>query len=274
MGAGLGRVALADIAVQFACFVVAAALQTELFFDVSASLTYILCILLSFRSGSKDHRQRVNTLLVITWAVRLGSFLLLRILKDGRDRRFDKVRTNPRAFFIFWAVQALWILVTALPVYIINSKDVSSATNQAPTNSTSSTPAIRKPIGLREVAGWSLWIFGFTIEAMADMQKNRFKANPGNAGRWIDTGLWSLAQHPNYFGEMCMWWGIFASCSSELQGLELTSIVSPMFVTYLLLGVSGVPLLRKASLKRWGHLPEYRTYLARTRLLLPLPHFG
>eukprot|EP00931_Biecheleriopsis_adriatica_P009121 TRINITY_DN110225_c0_g1_i1.p1 TRINITY_DN110225_c0_g1~~TRINITY_DN110225_c0_g1_i1.p1 ORF type:complete len:289 (+),score=52.73 TRINITY_DN110225_c0_g1_i1:46-867(+) len=266
LGKSIGIVALADIAVQLACFAVAAALQTEKFYDVSASLTYVLCVLLSLRHGraAAGVRQRVNSGLVIIWATRLGSFLLWRVMKDGGDRRFDRVKTNPRIFFVYWAIQAFWIFVTALPVYTLNGKGSEQAAEK---------PGQKRDTALcwRDKMGWMLWSLGFVLQVTADVQKSRFKADPQNAGRWIDIGLWRLAQHPNYFGEMCMWWGIFLSCTSELRGLELLSGASPFFVTFLLLRVSGVPLLRKAGLKRWGHLPEYQDYLKRTPLLLPLP---
>mmetsp|Transcript_19445 Transcript_19445/g.61713 ORF Transcript_19445/g.61713 Transcript_19445/m.61713 type:complete len:286 (-) Transcript_19445:186-1043(-) len=278
VGRSLGLVAAADIAVQFACFAVAAALQTEIFYDFSGSLTYLLCVLLSLLRGGSNLRQRVNSGLVITWASRLGCFLLWRILKDGRDRRFDNVRNHPRRFFIFWAIQAFWILVTALPVYTLNAKRAGAEAREQeePRQPVTSGPGAPKSspaaaLSWRDRAGWALWALGFAVQVVADAQKTRFKADPANNGRWIDVGLWRLAQHPNYFGEMCMWWGIFLSCSSELRGAELATGVSPLFVTYLLLRVSGVPLLRRAGLKRWGHLPEYREYLRKTPLLLPLP---
>ena len=122
----LSHVALADAAVQFACFSVAAALQTEKFYDISASLTYILCILISRRKGVRTQRSAVNSCLVTLWALRLGSFLLWRVLQDGGDSRFVKAKTRPLVFFIFWAIQALWIFVTALPVYLSNTQAKSS----------------------------------------------------------------------------------------------------------------------------------------------------
>lgn len=285
MGAGFGRalglVAATDVAIQFACFVVAAALQTELFYDLSGSLTYILCVLVSLRRGGSSVRQRVNSALVMAWAARLGSFLFLRILRDGRDRRFDSARTNPRLFAIFWAVQAFWIFITALPVYTLNVKGRKSSDEAgAERGSPTATSTVASPLaptrpppgpGLRDAAGWALWAVGFVVQVTADIQKSRFKADPANDGRWIDVGLWRLSQHPNYFGEMSMWWGIFLSCSTELRGFELLSGISPIFVSYLLLRVSGVPLLRKAGRKRWGHLPAYLEYLRKTPLLLPLP---
>jgi len=274
VGRSLGLVAAADAAVQFACFAVAAALQSEVFYDFSGSLTYILCVLLSLRRGGANARQRVNSAMVITWASRLGSFLLWRILKDGRDRRFDGVRNRPRAFAVYWAIQAFWIFVTALPVYVLNAKGGSKREKpKAIEGEQGGDVPERVPRSLcwRDGVGWALWAVGFAVQVVADMQKTRFKADPANHGRWIDVGLWRLAQHPNYFGEMSMWWGIFLSCSSELRGLQWASGISPFFVTYLLMRVSGVPLLRRQGLKRWGHIPAYQEYLRKTPVLIPLP---
>jgi len=279
----LGLVAAADAAIQFACFAVAAALQTEKFYDFSGSLTYIFCVLLSLRRGRAGPRQKINSMCVITWATRLGCFLLWRILKDGQDRRFNNVRNHPSRFIIFWAIQAFWILVTALPVYVLNSKKPAQSDQQDGKSSSPPTTAAAeeeaslgrtaKPLGWRDGVGWALWALGFVVQVAADYQKTRFREDPRNAGRWIDVGLWRLAQHPNYFGEMAMWWGLFLSCSAELRGAELATGVSPFFVTYLLLRVSGVPMLRRAGLKRWGELPEYREYLQKTPLLVPLPRW-
>lgn len=261
-------VAAVDASIQLTCFAIAAALQTELFYDISASLTYILCVLTSLRK-SETLRQKINSGLVIAWTSRLGSFLLYRILKDGRDVRFDKVRTKPRVFAIFWAIQAMWIMITPLPVYLNNSKSIKSGKSDENDSTVS-----KEGVSWRDRLGWSIWAFGFCCEILADQHKLRFKANPANKGKFINEGIWSLSQHPNYFGEISMWWGIFLSCSTDLKGMELLSIASPLFSTYLLLGVSGVPLLRKTGQKRWGHLPEYQSYLKNTSLLVPWPRLG
>ena len=126
----LSHVALADVAIQFACFSVAAALQTEKFYDISASLTYILCVLISRRQGVRNTRSAVNSGLVTLWALRLGSFLLWRVLQDGGDSRFAKAKTRPMVFLVFWAIQALWIFITALPVYLSNTKRTVSSTEE------------------------------------------------------------------------------------------------------------------------------------------------
>lgn len=278
----MSHVALADAAIQFACFTVAAALQTEKFYDISASLTYILCILISRKGGVRSTRSKVNSTLVVLWALRLGSFLLWRVLHDGGDSRFAKAKTKPLTFLIFWAIQALWIFITALPVYLGNTKARLSKTSSEMEEGTEvpSPPSADRdperprrdlPVCWRDVVGWSLWTLGFVVQFTADVQKRIFTADPRNANRWINVGLWRWAQHPNYFGEMCMWWGIFLSCSASFRNWELLTVLCPCFVTFLLLKVSGVPILRRNGLKRWGHLPEYQEYIRKTPLLLPLP---
>eukprot|EP00746_Dinoflagellata_sp_MGD_P134943 gnl/MRDRNA2_/MRDRNA2_68836_c0_seq1.p1 gnl/MRDRNA2_/MRDRNA2_68836_c0~~gnl/MRDRNA2_/MRDRNA2_68836_c0_seq1.p1 ORF type:complete len:275 (-),score=29.43 gnl/MRDRNA2_/MRDRNA2_68836_c0_seq1:24-848(-) len=266
VGRSLGSVAVLDLIIQMACFVVAAALQTEKFYDLSGSATYILCVLLSLRKATMSAAPRafVNSSLVLTWAARLGCFLFWRILKDGSDRRFDHVKDKPRLFIIFWLVQALWIFLTALPVYLVNAKASCIKKDDE-------EPGCDPNLSWRDYLGWSLWVTGFVIQSVADFQKSRFRANPENREKWIDEGLWHYSQHPNYFGEMSMWWGIFLSSSQSLRGLENASIISPLFVTFLLTQVSGIPMLRKANMKRWGDLPEYAEYLRTTPLLIPLP---
>ncbi|KAJ0064851.1 hypothetical protein NL108_016403, partial [Boleophthalmus pectinirostris] len=126
--------------------------------------TFILLVHLSRIWGGARHvRQNVQTGLVTTWGLRLGTFLFLRILKDGRDRRFNNVRDSPGTFFIYWTVQAVWIFTTLLPTLILNSEKKD------------------RPLGWKDYVGWSLWGLGFTVQAIADQQKWRFKSDPDNA---------------------------------------------------------------------------------------------
>lgn len=121
-------------------------------------------------------------------------------------------------------------------------------------------------------AGFAVWLTGFTVEATADAQKSAFKAVPSNHGKFIDTGLWSLARHPNYGGEITLWWGGLIIAAGGLRGGALVAAcLGPAFVTFLLTKVSGVPLLERAARKRWGGDAAYAAYRERTRLLLPLP---
>ena len=132
------------------------------------------------------------------------------------------------------------------------------------------------PFPLALTPGLAVWLLGFGIEVAADAQKAAWRAVPSNRGRFIDTGLWSLSRHPNYFGEMTLWWGaaIIAAGGLASGGAVAAACASPLFVTLLLRRVSGVPMLARAAEKRWGKEPAFQAYKRRTRELLPLPRFG
>jgi len=246
-----------DFGIQWGAWAVAAALKTEKFYDLTGSLTYILLAGNAFKElQSPNTRQKVNTGMVMVWAARLGTFLFSRVLKDGKDSRFDVVKHRPGVFWIYWTIQGVWVFSTLLPTLIVNSKDskkddtVDSVTTQ-------------------DRFGWAMWVTGFLIESIADYQKSQFKSDPMNNGKFINSGLWSISRHPNYFGEILMWSGIYLSSTSVLKGWEHVSIISPLLLTYLLTRVSGIPLLERAGLKRWGDDPEYQEYIKNTAKLVP-----
>ena len=120
-------------------------------------------------------------------------------------------------------------------------------------------------------AGAALWLAGFTIEALADHQKNVFRRDATNKGRFISTGLWSWSRHPNYFGEIVLWFGIAVMAFPVLQGWQYATLVSPFFVTLLLTKISGIPLLEEAADKKWGGQADYEAYKKRTSSLVLLP---
>ncbi|XP_063808105.1 uncharacterized protein LOC135006610 [Pseudophryne corroboree] len=242
-----------SLAIQWILWVAAALLQTEKFYDLAGSGTFILLAQLSLRwTGTKYIRQQVQTGLITVWGLRLGTFLFLRILQDGHDKRFDKVRDNPGKFLLYWTVQGIWIFVTLLPSLMLNFQKRD------------------KPLGLSDYVGWTLWATGFLIQAIADQQKRNFKNDPDNAGKFIQSGLWAYSRHPNYLGEILQWSGLFLSASSVLSGIQYLSIISPIFVWFLLNYVSGVPLLEKQAMKRWGGDSAYMSYIQQTPVLWPL----
>ncbi|XP_018105658.1 uncharacterized protein XB5780651.S [Xenopus laevis] len=241
-----------SLGIQWVLWVIAALFHTEKFYDLAGSGTFILLAHLSLRwTGTRFLRQQVQTGLITVWGVRLGTFLFLRILKDGHDRRFDRVRDNPGTFLIYWTMQGIWIFVTLLPSLMLNLGKQ------------------EKPLGLRDYLGWSLWTVGFIIQATADQQKWIFKSDPDNAGKFIQTGLWAYSRHPNYLGEILQWSGLFLSASTVLSGYEYVSIISPVFVWFLLSYVSGIPILEKQALKRWGSEAAYQSYISHTPVLWP-----
>lgn len=241
-----------DLAVQWSMWGLSALLKTEKFYDLTGSGTFVLLANLSLRWGDTRYlRQKIQTGLVTVWGLRLGGFLFLRILKEGQDKRFNHVRENPGTFFVYWTVQGIWIFVTLAPTLILNLEKHD------------------RPLGLRDYLGWTIWAVGFLTQAIADQQKWNFKADPDNAGKFIHSGLWAYSRHPNYLGEILQWTGLFLSASSVMSGLQYISIISPLFVWFLLNYVSGIPILEQQALKKWGGDPTYQQYLKKTPVLWP-----
>ncbi|CAI0380568.1 unnamed protein product [Linum tenue] len=209
-------------------------------FIILAALTLIL-------KGTWYFRQVVLSVLVIIWGIRLGLFLLMRILQWGEDRRFDEMRSNLGKLAVFWIFQAVWVWTVSLPLTVVNSSDRDPA------------------LDVRDIIGWIMWSIGTSFEATADQQKLAFKNSPENRGKWCNVGLWSYTRHPNYFGEIFLWWGIFVAASPVLKGAEWLVILGPIFLTLLLLFLSGIPLLEDSADKKFGNVPAYRIYKRRTR---------
>jgi len=230
---------------------ISAFFRTEKFYDLTGSATFIFLSHLSHTRSAMNTRQNCQSWLIFAWACRLGTFLFMRILKDGSDRRFDKARDSPATLFTFWTLQGIWVFVTLLPTLILNTERRSV------------------PIGYRDYIGWSIWGIGFLFEVIADMQKSMFKANPENEGKFISSGLWSISRHPNYFGEISLWFGIYISCASVFRGPQYLSVLSPIMVMLLITKLSGIPLLEKQGLKKWGNLPEYQKYLEDVPVIVP-----
>ncbi|KAK3243378.1 hypothetical protein CYMTET_46965 [Cymbomonas tetramitiformis] len=251
----LGTLAV-DMGIQWVAFAIAAFLQTEKFYDLTGSLTFIsLAIGTLFAVGSLAPRQILVTGMVVLWALRLGTFLVIRIAKDGKDSRFDEAKKNPPKFFVFWTLQGIWVWVTALPLWLLNS-----------------SPGSPAAFSVLDGVGLLLWVVGFAIEAAADFQKFRFKLKDENKGRFIQSGLWKYSRHPNYFGEIMMWWGVYAASVTSLSfPAAAGAMASPLFVMGLLLYVSGVPMLEASADERWGDDPEYQEYKRQSRVILPLP---
>lgn len=241
-------------AVNWLAFIPASIFQTEKYYDLTGSLTYLTVILAAcWLSAPLDLRAIIVALMVVIWAGRLGTFLFRRINGDGKDVRFDKIKTNPLRFLVTWTMQGTWVALTVASALIII---------------TSST---RLPIDIFAIIGFSLWIAGFLFEVVADNQKSQFRANPDNKGRFINSGLWAWSRHPNYFGEILLWTGITVASLPLLSGWQWLTIISPIFVFFLLTRISGVPLLAKVAKERWGDEPAFQEYIANTPVLFPKP---
>jgi len=260
-GATLGGVPIFAISVglafliQWLVFIPAYLFQTEKFFDLTGSITYItvvgVAICYSRYSTDLDARSILLAALVIIWALRLGTFLFGRIQKAGKDDRFDEIKPSFIRFLNVWTIQGLWITFTAAAALV------------------GITTITRKDMDVFAIIGFLVWAFGFAFEVIADSQKSRFNADPANKGKFIQTGLWSRSRHPNYFGEIVLWLGIAIIVIPVLQGWQWVAMISPIFVTFLLTRVSGVPMLEKKADKKWGGQGDYEAYKKNTPVLIP-----
>ncbi len=238
--------------IQWLAFIPAYLLQTEKFFDLTGSITYISVMVIAAAFSSKiDARSILLLVLVVIWAIRLGTFLFTRIQKAGKDGRFDEIKPSFIRFLNVWTIQGLWVTFTAAAALV------------------AITTSNHKELDAFAVIGFLIWVFGFAIEVAADSQKGRFSADPANKGKFIQTGLWARSRHPNYFGEIMLWLGIAIIALPVLQGWQWVAMISPLFVTLLLTRVSGVPLLEKRADEKWGGQEDYETYKKNTPVLIP-----
>jgi steroid 5-alpha reductase family enzyme len=238
--------------IQWLAFIPAFFLQTEKFFDITGSFTYIVVSLAALLlSSGADARSFLLGALVIVWALRLGTFLFGRIRKAGKDDRFDEIKPSFVRFLNVWTIQGLWITFTAAAALV------------------AITSGARKDLDVFAGIGLLVWIFGFAFEVIADAQKSRFNAQAANKGKFIRTGLWSRSRHPNYFGEIVLWLGVAIIALPVLSGWQWIAMISPLFVTLLLTRVSGVPLLEKKADKKWGGQADYEEYKRKTPVLIP-----
>lgn len=240
--------------IQLLVYIPAFALRSEKFFDLTGASTYtVITIAILFLAPVNDLRSIVLATMVITWALRLGTFLFIRVLKAGSDQRFDDLKNQPIVFLRVWVLQGLWISLTAAAAWIAM---------------TSSAAGLKK-FGALESVGVAIWLFGFLFEVVADLQKSRFKADPQNAGKFISNGLWAFSRHPNYFGEIVLWMGVFLVAVPVLSGWQWVAVLSPIFVTLLLTRVSGVTMLEEKADRIWGDDEAYQEYKKNTPVLIP-----
>ena len=241
-------------AIQWIAFIPAYIFQTEKFYDLTGSLTYLSVIWYSLVHSS-DQFTNINganiaiVLLISLWAIRLGSFLFMRIHHDGEDKRFRSIKPSASQFFMTWTLQGLWVSLCSMCALTAISSNTGVVAN------------VFFYIGL------ALFITGFTVEVVADMQKSAFKAIPANKDKFITLGLWAKSRHPNYLGEIVLWTGIAVMSFSSLQGLQYLTLISPIFTYLLLVYVSGVRMLEARGDLKWGDDPDYQNYKKRTPTL-------
>ena len=239
---------------QWLVFIPSYIFETEHYFDLTGSLTYVSVTLLAVLfTVDISLRDILLALFVWIWAFRLGSFLFIRVKKAGSDGRFDLMKKDFWWFLMTWTIQGLWVFLTlAMALAAITSKS-------------------KMAIDIFAIIGTLIWIFGFSIEVIADQQKTNFKDDPANKDSFITVGLWSWSRHPNYFGEMVLWIGIAVIAFPVLIGWQLVALISPIFVIFLLTRISGITMLESRGYKKWKDDPAYIDYLERTSVLVPFP---
>ncbi len=249
------RAVFLAFAIQWIAFIPAYVFQTEKFYDLTGSLTYLSVIWYSLTYSSEyfanlNLANLVIVLLITFWALRLGSFLFMRIHKDGEDKRFRTIKPSASQFFMTWTLQGLWVSLCSMCALTAISSDSGLIVN---------------PVFF---AGLVLFIFGFLLEIIADKQKSKFRAIPENKNKFISSGLWARSRHPNYFGEIVLWTGIAVMSFSSLEGLQYLTLISPIFTYVLLVYISGVRMLEARGDIKWGENEDYRNYKENTPVLL------
>jgi len=251
----IGHLLVMIFAIQWLAYIPAFLFKTEKFYDLTGSFTYVAAILFALYSTNSSQNIDLGSLIIgtaiIIWAVRLGSFLFMRIHKDKKDGRFDSIKTSFSQFFMTWTLQGMWVFICSSAALV----------------------AIANPTGVVVnsvfIIGLGLFILGFIVEVIADNQKSSFRSIPENKDLFINEGLWARSRHPNYFGEITLWTGITVMAIPTFEGMNYLALFSPIF-TYLLLNyVSGVRMVEYRGNKKWGHLDAYKKYNEETPKLIP-----
>ena len=238
---------LITVCMQLSFFAIAYGLQIDKVTDFAGTANFLLLATVTLWFG-KDFSfpKIIGSLMVILWSLRLGAYLSYRILVWGEDNRFDEMRSKFWSFLGFWIMQILWVFLTCLPVVYFNSLDSPDSVNTLAS------------------IGISMFSIGLIIEAWADYSKFNHKLN---GEKWCTSGLWKYSRHPNYFGNILLWFGIFVFCYS--YEVPLWTVIGPLWTAFLLLFVSGIPLLEASADKKYGNDSEYLQYKSNTSVLIP-----
>ncbi len=246
--------AVVAYAIQWLVYIPSFLARTEHYYDLTGSITYqLIAVLALILTDVRDLRTILLSVMILVWALRLGTFLFARVRNAGKDGRFDTIKNNWARFLVAWTTQGLWIVMTA------------AAALAAMTSGT------KQSFGIVGFLGFAIWASGFAIEIVADRQKSTWRADPANEGDFITVGLWAWSRHPNYFGEFMLWVGAAIVALPALGGWQYLTLASPVFVWVLLNRISGVPLLEKRSDARWGGQEDYEAYKETTPVFFPRP---
>lgn len=221
--------------------------------DVAWGLGFVLLSWVSLLfAGAYNFQNILLSTLMSIWGLRLSWHIGTRNRKKHEDFRYKKWREDwgkwlhLRSWLQVYMLQGTFLFLIALPVMIYHE--------QAP-----------QPFSWYYLPGIILWCIGFYFEAVGDYQLERFKKDPENKGKIIRSGLWKYSRHPNYFGEVILWWGIYLMCLHSIPFWP--SIISPLLISYLIVFVSGVPMLEK----KYKGNAEFEEYKKSTSIFFPLP---
>lgn len=231
-------------------FIPAYLFKTDKLTDLSYAISFAVASIFLFLNSEQNTVHIILLTMILLWSIRLGTYLFIRINKTGKDKRFDGMRESFFKFFRFWLLQGIsvWVILLAATASFSNSEIIFSKLH---------------------ILGISIWFIGLLIETVADYQKFVFKNKPENSGKWTDVGLWSRSRHPNYFGEMLVWIGIFIYSAIDSTFVNiLIELVSPLYIIFILLFVSGVPMLEKKYNKKYADNYEYQKYKENTNLII------
>ncbi len=221
--------------------------------DVAWGLGFVLMTWTSFfLSGTSGARGLLISTVVTIWGVRLAWHIHKRNRGKAEDYRYLAWRKEwgkwfyLRSYAQVYLLQGMFLFLIVLPVLFVNG-------------------SVDTALGLLDVIGMAVWLFGFYFEAVGDAQLARFIQNPENKGKLMQSGLWAYTRHPNYFGEVTQWWGLWLVALSVPSGL--LGIIGPLTITFLILKVSGIPMLEK----KMAEHPEFAEYSRRVSVFIPLP---
>ena len=257
--------------------------DSEMLYDLTGAATHLALMLASLLSGGRRVRSERQLFVAVgsaLWLSRLGAYLYGRIVKDGIDHRFTKLKKSYISFLVPWLGQAVWTTFIQLPVILLNDVEDPAAA-----------------ITALDCVGIAAWFVGFAVEVVADTQKAAFRANSANKQRYITTGIWRYSRHPNYFGEILMWSamaliasgehlaqatacatggsvgggvpGVLSCVGAALGVRVIAAWISPAFTAFLLIKVSGVSMLEPLGMKKWGDDPAYVHYMEHTSCIIP-----
>ena len=238
--------------IHWVAFVPALIFKTEKFYDLTGSICYAFAAIFVYQQtyGATFSLSLFISISVLIWTLRLGSFLLKRVLDAGEDKRFRTIKKSPSQFFMTFNLSALWVVICSLCALTAVSNGVFEV----------------KPIFY---IGLLTFILGFSIEVIADNQKTEFRSKSENTDKFITTGLWSFSRHPNYFGEVMLWTGIAIMSYPYLEGVQYWTLISPIFSFTLIYFVSGVRMLEARANLKWGEDINYQNYVKKTPIFFP-----